>query len=425
MNFKLTTMATPLHIDEILQVIIADLAFADDKKSIARLARSCKAFTDPCLDNLWHTIHSFSPFIPLLPRSVHSAVTGERRSMSYHCETFKFHCSALTQRLKTLGRMPRPGEWESFDKYARRVRVYCPQEQNTDFTYYQEVYQRASTIRQKHLFPRLQHIVWNTVHSNSIEAWSLPSSLRNLTIFSNQRIIVDESLLHQVAHDAPELETLNIATASVGFLPSNRCRSATLRSHDPANISNRPVFASVTNLRITLDSDLTKIWQQLDFPVFPALETLHIVGPPTSAASFVTHVGDTPLRHVEARFTLENQDTILSDCQAFFAALFGKHDNSIQSLGIIIDGECCLKTEGAFNQFLEEFSRSLRLYVGRSGVETAKVTVHSQCFGMRNDRLWARSFWMCSRPLTTVVEFINHTWTQKTTFQTPFIEEAP
>ncbi|KAG2756862.1 hypothetical protein P692DRAFT_20430590 [Suillus brevipes Sb2] len=149
-------MAKPLFIAEILRVIISELA--EDKQSLARLAQTSKAFTDPCLDGLWHTMDSFFPFIFLLPRN----------------------------RLMTLSRprirIQRPGEWEYFDKYARRVRVY----RQTDIDAYQKAYQVVSMMREQHLFPNLRDLDWRIIGSYSMETWSL--SLHKCHMDSNGTI---------------------------------------------------------------------------------------------------------------------------------------------------------------------------------------------------------------------------------------------
>jgi hypothetical protein len=57
-----------LYISEILFAISYYLE--DDRKTLARLARCCHAFSEPALSVLWSSVRSFSPFIPLLPPTV-------------------------------------------------------------------------------------------------------------------------------------------------------------------------------------------------------------------------------------------------------------------------------------------------------------------------------------------------------------------
>ena len=56
------------YISEILRVILDNLT--DDKSSLVSLAYSSKAMSSTALDYLWADMDSFSPFVPLLPKSV-------------------------------------------------------------------------------------------------------------------------------------------------------------------------------------------------------------------------------------------------------------------------------------------------------------------------------------------------------------------
>ncbi|KAG2347908.1 hypothetical protein BDR05DRAFT_944892 [Suillus weaverae] len=115
-------MASPLYIEDILQLIIAELASDSYKQYLARLAQTS-------LNSRWST---------------------------------------LTRRLNILCRawvhIQLPGEWESFDKYARRVQAYSQTTLDessiaVDTYYLQYAYQRISTMCQKHLFPNLRDLV--------------------------------------------------------------------------------------------------------------------------------------------------------------------------------------------------------------------------------------------------------------------------
>ncbi|KAG1883483.1 hypothetical protein F4604DRAFT_294469 [Suillus subluteus] len=56
-----------LRISEILAVILDGLQ--DDKKLLYHMSCCCRAFTDPALDILWRSMHSFAPFTLLIPQS--------------------------------------------------------------------------------------------------------------------------------------------------------------------------------------------------------------------------------------------------------------------------------------------------------------------------------------------------------------------
>ncbi|KAG1870680.1 hypothetical protein DFJ58DRAFT_911026 [Suillus subalutaceus] len=384
-----TFMAKPLFIAEILRVIIAELA-ADDKQSLARLAQTSKIFADPCLDGLWHTMGSFIPFIPLLPRS----------------------------RLKTLSRpgvrIQRTGEWESFDKYARRVRVY----RQTDDVSYPKAYQVASCMREKHLFPNLRDLGWRNTGGCSLESWSLPSSLRSLTIFENPMVGI-ELFLHQVAHDAPELETLQIncsfpvgsaPCSTVAPLPFNRLEYVTLIFPDLARIDicHTLSLAPITDLAVMLSSS-KRMWQPGS--LFHGLERLTIFGDPALASLFVKCVGSTRLRTMY--LVLLGEDATLSHCQELLAVLFKTHGQSLQCLYLNIDGESLsLEDPSVIDQLMNKFLSELRLRVHGSGVERVHVVLQ----GLPDHIVQGGS--------VVVTQFINAAWTQRALLQIPLFRDA-
>ncbi|KAG1887167.1 hypothetical protein F4604DRAFT_1236045 [Suillus subluteus] len=411
-------MAKPLFIAEILCIIIAELA-ADDKQSLARLAQTSKMFTDPCLDGLWHTMGSFIPFIPLLPRSVRSALVGEKRSsMLYHYENLKSHWSTLTQCLKTLSRpgvrIQRTGEWESFDKYARHVRVY----RQTDDISYPKAYQVVSCMREKHLFPNLRDLGWRNTGSTTMESWSLPSSLQSLTIFENPMVGI-ELFLHQVAHDAPELETLQISCSfpvgsapcsTVAPLPFNRLESVTLIFPDLARIDicHTLSLAPITDLAVMLSSS-KMMWQPGS--LFHGLERLTIFGDPALASLFVKCVGSTRLRTVY--LVLLGEDATLLHCQELLAVLFKTHGQSLQCLYLNIDGESLsLEDPSVIDQLMNKFLSELRLRVHGSGVERVHVVLQ----GLPDH--------IVQGGLVVVAQFINAAWTQRVLLQNPLFRDA-
>jgi hypothetical protein len=402
-------MAKPLFIAEILCAIIAEIA--EDKQSLARLAQTSKAFTDPCLDGLWHTMDSFFPFIHLLPRSIRSVLLGEKRSVSYQYEKFKSHWSTLTRRLTTLSRprarVQRPGEWESFDKYAHRVRVY----RQTDTDAYQKAYQVVSMMREKHLFPNLRDFDWRIIGSYSMEPWSLSPSLQSLTILQHPFVGITEFFLRQVAHDAPELETLeirfsfpdrSIVNTTMGPVPFNRLKSVAIKMLDLAVVDFCRCLSlpSVTSLAISL-SCLAKAWQPGSL-AFHGLERLTIFADPASASLFVEHVGSTRLRDVF--LTHRNGDVTLSDCQELLTILFKTHGQSLRSLYFNINGQS-ISHPSIIDQLVNKFLSELRLHVRGSGVERVQVVLHS----LPHHIIGQHSI--------IAADFINATWTRVELFQ--------
>ena len=54
------------HIDEILLTLIAHC----DKPTLARLARTSKAVSDPAIDALWENLESFSHLLRIFPKEL-------------------------------------------------------------------------------------------------------------------------------------------------------------------------------------------------------------------------------------------------------------------------------------------------------------------------------------------------------------------
>jgi len=395
-------MASPIYIEDVLRLIIAELASDSDKKSLAHLAQTCKAFSDLCLDNLWHTMDSFCPFIPLLPRSVRSAIIG-KGGVWYYCTTQKSRWSTLTQRLKTIShhgvRLHRPGKWESFDKYARRVRVYSQTEHCTTISncYHKEAYQRVSAMRQKHLFPSLHKLVCTTLHP--LESWSLPSPLRSLTIYQPDFTCLDE-VLRLVAHDAPDLETLEIIfgfsdhsppyrDTTVDPLPFNHLKSVTIRCPDLS--TEVDIFHCLCLAPITVFTVTFSVWEKMWQPhsqVFHALEILTIEGNPASASLFIKHVCSTHLRQVGLTL-YQNPDITFSDCQELLGTVLSvskTHGQSLRKIYIAINSKkLLLKDPYTFDQLMKDFLSRLRFHVRGSAIETAIVVLPRRMIGEESD----------------------------------------
>jgi hypothetical protein len=59
-------MHPALLVDEILQLIF-EINLDDEKSSLCRAARCCKAWKDPALDRIWRRLPSAVPLLSLLP----------------------------------------------------------------------------------------------------------------------------------------------------------------------------------------------------------------------------------------------------------------------------------------------------------------------------------------------------------------------
>lgn len=65
-NMQLVLRTRIFHIDEILLTIISHC----DKPTLARLARTSKAVSDPALDVLWENLESFSYLLRIFPKEL-------------------------------------------------------------------------------------------------------------------------------------------------------------------------------------------------------------------------------------------------------------------------------------------------------------------------------------------------------------------
>ncbi|KII86170.1 hypothetical protein PLICRDRAFT_700291 [Plicaturopsis crispa FD-325 SS-3] len=106
-----------LQISEILSQVCGAASLDVDgtvrRVDLARLARTCRAFRDPALDVLWHTLPSLDPLIRTLPTDlwrIPKPVPMHRDGIEYRAFEFR--------------RPVKEADWKRFYLYARRVRVF-------------------------------------------------------------------------------------------------------------------------------------------------------------------------------------------------------------------------------------------------------------------------------------------------------------
>ncbi|KAG2354357.1 hypothetical protein BDR07DRAFT_618397 [Suillus spraguei] len=168
----------------------------------------CRAFTDPALDILWRSMHSFAPFISLIPQSA-SFVDDTRTS---DCDLLKYCCNPLNG-------------WQSFDKYAARVwSLHLGEHDNysADLSKNQDCYTRLTVIRGQdefHPFPKLRSLAYVLSGPISPQAKPFPPSLRSLTLVCHNTLDCDpiELALDRAVAEAPHLKELCI----VGLMRTN------------------------------------------------------------------------------------------------------------------------------------------------------------------------------------------------------------
>ncbi|KAF8556934.1 hypothetical protein OG21DRAFT_1495188 [Imleria badia] len=271
-----------LLIAEVLEMILDELV--NDKRSISRLAFTCKAIAEPSLDRLWALNDSLEPFISLLPMQL----TLNEDS------AFQFD-----QPMVPLE------EWAAFDNYARRARrLYAKTVTMNPHRVYSSIYKQLVDIRPNvELFPNLTSMA---IHAKCIPDPHLrmfPSSLRSVTFsWANIRepeieAVLWSSVMKRLLLDAPLIEHIHFegspkeALLSLIPLPFQQLQKITIKpSPLSPNVLHKYSHAFSTSAIRELDLRFVR-WPdprlQPISPVFPSLRKLTIDGSPSHAIDFV------------------------------------------------------------------------------------------------------------------------------------------
>ncbi|KAG2087812.1 uncharacterized protein F5147DRAFT_781195 [Suillus discolor] len=283
-----------LCISEILAVILDGLQ--GDKKSLYHMSCCCRAFTDPALDVLWRSMHSFAPFTSLIPQSASFA----NDSRTTDCDLLKYRPS---------------NDWKTFDKYAARVWSLCIGEyvkNCADLVKNQECYTRLTVIRGQdgcHPFPKLRSLSYILYGPISPQAKPFPPSLQSLTLVCRDALDCDpiELVLDRAVAEAPHLKELRI----IGLMRTMRTLHSTPQLHfgqiESLDLSNAYIRAPelatlctllsqvpISDLKIHLQDRLSMNWQAIP-PMFPALKQLDVRGSMSSVTLFISRLAATNL----------------------------------------------------------------------------------------------------------------------------------
>ncbi|KAG2118525.1 hypothetical protein BD769DRAFT_1482362 [Suillus cothurnatus] len=285
-----------LRISEILAVILDGLQ--DDKKSLYHMSCCCRAFTDPALDILWRSMHSFAPFTLLIPQSA-SFVNDARTS---ECDLLKYRCNPLD-------------DWKTFDKYAARVwslRISEHDNDSADLIKNRDCYTRLTVIRGQdefHPFLKLRSLAYVLSGPISPQAKPFPPSLRSLTLVCHNTLDCDpiELALDRAVGEAPHLKELRIIglmrtmrtlhstpQLQFGHIGSVDLSKAYIRAPELAALCTLLSQAPVSDLKIHLQDRLNMNWQAIP-PMFPTLKQLDVRGSMFSVILFVSRLAATNL----------------------------------------------------------------------------------------------------------------------------------
>ncbi|KAH7884317.1 hypothetical protein F5I97DRAFT_1439195 [Phlebopus sp. FC_14] len=305
---KMCASHHPLVIAEIAAHICDMLE--GDKQSLFRLACCNKALSETALDSLWMKLDSMKPFMPLIP-SVLSNVNDIDLSAR---DILQIPC-------------PSAEEWETFDKYARRVKeLRSADPRGAWVDGMRVVYGRLAAVRARggsDLFPNLQYLVCFLAEPGLGQEKLLPSTLRSLTLFSwvTPSNDVDDFavVLSQMARHTPSLEHLTLEN-SMSFhqeqtlhpIPFTRLRTLDLTrltqsSQDFTQLCHVLSDTPVTQLSVHIrNRGLDDDWNPTQ-PAFPALQSLTFCGDPLLATKFLERLATTTLRE----FIIEHEDVLI------------------------------------------------------------------------------------------------------------------
>ncbi|KAG1743497.1 hypothetical protein EDB19DRAFT_568182 [Suillus lakei] len=357
-----------LRISEILVLILDGLQ--GDKKSLYHMSCCCHAFTDPALDILWRSMHSFAPFTSLIPQSalfVNDARTSD-------CDLMRYRCNSLD-------------DWKTFDKYAARVWSLSIGEHNHESADLMNCYTRLTVIRgwnEFHLFPKLRNLAYVLSGPISPQAKPFPPSLRSLTLICCNTLDCDpiELVLHRAVAEVPHLEKLRI----IGFMRTTRALHSTpqlqfghigsvdlseahIRAPELAALCTLLSQAPISDLKISLQDRLNMNWQAIP-PMFPALKQLDVRGSMFSVALFLSRLAATNLHTLV--FQPDGQSSgVMTFFDYLIPIIVEKLGKSLKSFDLHINGprphaqdsDLIKSILQGLKPLVEEGLQSLRLYL--------------------------------------------------------------
>ncbi|KAI9464354.1 hypothetical protein HD554DRAFT_1266538 [Boletus coccyginus] len=169
-----------LYISEVLNLIFKFAGHRDvqhhqgrqeGKKTLASLARTCRLFSSPALDALWHDLYSFDPLINISPIAT-SFVDDS--------------------------------QWSTFRKYARRVKTFRPHGARVPVKVEKEFISSLQhcPISYLPLLPNVAELKWGELSYSALDDSGVPL----LKYFAGPAVTsVTLSLLRWLAYSSPEL----------------------------------------------------------------------------------------------------------------------------------------------------------------------------------------------------------------------------
>ncbi|EIW85644.1 hypothetical protein CONPUDRAFT_142127 [Coniophora puteana RWD-64-598 SS2] len=157
-------MHAALDVDEILRNVVNDSSL--NKRDLASVAMTCRAWSDPALDELWESLDSLGPLLNALPQGLLE---------------WEYSPGDKTTLAGIAMKMTRPfiqSDWASFRRYSTRVRAFRGSldqmpiswdnwTQATMIIGEDMFCELAARSTPDPLFPRLHEVVWYNAHINN------------------------------------------------------------------------------------------------------------------------------------------------------------------------------------------------------------------------------------------------------------------
>ncbi|KAF8167714.1 hypothetical protein B0H34DRAFT_646480 [Crassisporium funariophilum] len=141
---------------KLLEVILDS---PNGRRTLSRLARTCRAFSEPALDILWRDLDSIAPIVGLFPGQL--LKKAKKPGMG-------------------LSRLPREEDWKAITKYSERIRriTYDESANNIAPSIFSVLEECRPTT---YILPRLQELTWKV---------ETPAALDRCAIFLNPELQV-------------------------------------------------------------------------------------------------------------------------------------------------------------------------------------------------------------------------------------------
>lgn len=307
---------------------IANIALPD-KHSLTAMARTCRAFYEPCMGPLWREIRSIDNFLDCFPEDLWEKDPNGQvriRSLSWSGSQLECHLTnsaSFVQR--KLRRFPQSfKDWERPLRNAARIRTLFHTRTASAQKYDDDIFRTLAFTRPKlYIFPQLRTLVYQSgSHPLNFLLFLSPTLIKlDLVGFGSQERSALGSILESIACHSPRLEVLLLRTRfDIPTLPATPtpelravCFLQKLYHFGLASemdlVGGLPALSTLPNLRFLVLLRCTiastpKINQPLPFPTLRRL-VLQDVQPIKAFVDILAAVSAPNLTHLTVSFTVD------------------------------------------------------------------------------------------------------------------------